>query len=56
YACPDCPKTFKNTSCLRRHRQLHTGERPHVCQVCSKTFSQATNLRQHQRVHTGERP
>ncbi|XP_055625143.1 zinc finger protein 501-like isoform X1 [Toxorhynchites rutilus septentrionalis] len=46
YACPHCPKAFKNTHSLQSHIRVHTGERPYSCLECPKAY----------KVHTGERP
>ncbi|XP_047099296.1 zinc finger protein 271-like [Schistocerca piceifrons] len=47
-----------HTACskLRRHSQVHTGERPYTCRVCLKTFTERGHLKRHSQQHKGERP
>ncbi|XP_037331446.2 zinc finger protein 239-like isoform X2 [Pungitius pungitius] len=55
-SCPLCRKIFKNSSGLRLHSVVHTGERSHRCGVCGKGFTQKGNLNCHLSLHTGEKP
>lgn len=48
HGCNYCNKRFINTSHLRDHLRLHTGERPYKCQACNRTFVQRQHLRQHE--------
>lgn len=48
HECHFCHKRFINTSHLRDHLRLHTGERPFKCATCKRTFVQRQHLRQHE--------
>ncbi|XP_065199299.1 early growth response protein 2-like [Sycon ciliatum] len=54
--CPECKKSFSYPSDFKRHRTVHTGERPYPCIECGKTFKTKYSLKSHKRTHTGERP
>ena len=56
YSCELCRKQFRSNSHLTRHRQVHTGERPHQCAVCEKRFSEPSSLKRHMYIHTNEAP
>jgi len=57
FKCSECPKSFVNSSLLRLHARVHTGERPHKCDECGRTFRLSHHLADHKRgAHTGERP
>ncbi|KFZ47152.1 Zinc finger protein 629, partial [Antrostomus carolinensis] len=47
--CPDCGKSFKQSSAVVTHRRIHTGERPYTCGDCGKSFIANSNLIRHQR-------
>ena len=47
-----CGRTFTEHSSLRKHKLIHTGEKPYVCEICGKTFSQSGSRNAHQKRHT----
>ncbi|KAL8213353.1 UNVERIFIED_CONTAM: hypothetical protein K2H54_062865, partial [Gekko kuhli] len=54
--CPDCGRAFRQRADVRRHRYVHTKEKPYACTLCDKRFGHPSNLHIHQRTHSGERP
>ncbi|XP_042649941.1 uncharacterized protein LOC104364205 [Tyto alba] len=56
YKCVDCGKSFAWRNSMRRHRQIHTGEKPFKCRICGKSFMESATLLCHWRTHTKEKP
>ncbi|KAM8836886.1 uncharacterized protein AB9W97_002336 isoform 2-T2 [Spinachia spinachia] len=56
-SAPDCDKSFRSASEVKRHVLLHhTTERPYKCDVCGKGFINECYLEAHTKIHSGEKP
>ena len=51
--CRFCNKQFNDTSAVKRHELIHTGEKPYSCDFCHKRFNDSSTLKGHIRTHTG---
>ena len=50
YECDFCGKAFLKVWDFRRHRRIHTGEKPYICGTCGFKFSDGGNLLKHLRI------
>ncbi|KAJ8031841.1 Zinc finger protein 91 [Holothuria leucospilota] len=50
--CDICGKEYLGKGSLRRHRLIHTGNKPHHCTLCPAQFYDASSLRRHSAIHS----
>ena len=55
YVCNICDKKFPTNADLKKHKRIHTGERPYQCQVCQKRFTQIGHLTSHMKSHSNQK-
>ncbi|GLD97458.1 hypothetical protein PINS_up006142 [Pythium insidiosum] len=53
---PSCGKTFQLKGNLKRHQNIHRGDKQFRCDVCGREFLRKADRDVHRRVHTGEKP
>lgn len=56
FCCTLCDKKFSTKLTMRRHMDIHQGEKPFKCPACNYSTRLKASLIQHMRVHTGEKP
>ncbi|KAH8289401.1 hypothetical protein KR054_004608 [Drosophila jambulina] len=54
--CDICGKPFTQSGNMMRHRQRHSGIKPHKCPECDATFYTQKELSSHSICHTGRMP
>ena len=51
FSCEVCGSSFTQSSTLKSHKWIHTGDTPFSCEICGFVFSTATNWKKHMRTH-----
>ncbi|XP_043923561.1 zinc finger protein 729-like [Protopterus annectens] len=52
FACPECGKSFRYHSTLKKHQQVHTRQKPFKCSDCNRSFADVVRLRLHKKIHS----
>merc|ERR1719154_1059143 len=45
FECTICDKVFGTAPRLKRHKVIHTGDKPYSCDLCESSFNQKANLK-----------
>ena len=53
---PGCDKVFMTAFSSKRHKLVHTKERPFACEVCGKRFGLVQHLKEHTFRHSKVKP
>ncbi|KAF2189887.1 hypothetical protein K469DRAFT_490418, partial [Zopfia rhizophila CBS 207.26] len=51
YKCHECQRSFGKPENLKRHKAIHSDEKPYKCKICEKSFGRIDNCRQHYFTH-----
>nr|XP_021514004.1 zinc finger protein 627-like [Meriones unguiculatus] len=55
YECEKCGKAFTCPSSLKKHKKVHTGEKPYKCEYCERAFSYRYCVERHMLTHSADR-
>lgn len=50
--CDICGKEYLGKGSLRRHRQIHSGQKSHYCTLCPAEFYDSSSLKRHLAIHS----
>ncbi|XP_046976000.1 zinc finger protein 485-like [Vanessa cardui] len=50
YLCQTCGKVCRDTTALREHESIHTGDKPLSCELCGKRYRRSGALCTHKRI------
>ena len=56
FKCDLCARSTTTYGSLKRHKMIHTGEKPYKCDLCEFSSTQYGNLKTHKLKHSGEKP
>ncbi|XP_055296299.1 zinc finger and SCAN domain-containing protein 12-like [Sitodiplosis mosellana] len=51
YSCDICHSKLSSSYNLKRHKMIHSGEKPFECDICKRRFREQSDLRKHKKVH-----
>ena len=54
YKCEVCGKGFVDSTRLKDHTNIHTGEKPYKCKFCTSCFASKGTHAMHERGHLGQ--
>ncbi|KAK3869701.1 hypothetical protein Pmani_005188 [Petrolisthes manimaculis] len=52
--CDQCSYKARDSANLRRHKRIHTGEKPYACAFCDYRSTQSNNLKAHVKRKHGD--
>ena len=55
HTCDICQMQFAVRANMKKHRLIHTDNRPHVCDVCQTGFTRYSDLQRHMVSHSGSK-